>query len=151
MKNFVLGLAVTGFVLAGAQAKVEEKVPANQAAVNLIGDYVIESAETSGQKEPDEAVVGTLLHITEDRILVEDKDHKSTPYIATYELDKNKKPWAITMTSVLEPTKGETAKGLIEKNGDQLRLVYALPGGAAPTGFKTKDNQRLLVLKAATK
>lgn len=152
MKIFVLGLAVTGLILAGVQAKVEEKSPVNQSApVNLIGDYVIESAEKDGQKQPDDVIVGTLVHITEDRVLIEDKDHKSTPYIAAYELDKNKQPWVITLTGLLAPTKGETAKGLIEKKGDQVRLVYALPGGQAPTEFKTKENQQLFVMKSAPK
>jgi uncharacterized protein (TIGR03067 family) len=152
MKTVVLSLAFAGLLLASVQAKVEEKKPADtKTAVNLLGDYTIVSGENDGQKVPDELIVGTLVHVTEDRILMEDKDHKSTPYIATYEVDTSKKPWSITMTSMLAPTKGETVKGLIEKDGEQLRLIYALPGGTMPKEFKTQEKQLLFVMKPVSK
>jgi hypothetical protein len=55
------------------------------------------------------------------------------------------------MTSMLAPTKGETVKGLIEKDGEQLRLIYALPGGAMPKEFKTQEKQLLFVMKPVSK
>ena len=39
------------------------------------------------------------------------------------------------------------AKGLIEKKGDTVKLIYALPGGETPTEFKTKEKQLMFVLK----
>jgi uncharacterized protein (TIGR03067 family) len=152
MMRYALAVVFAGVLLLGVHAKVEEKKPVDKnAPVNLIGDYVIVSGERDGQKEPDETIVGALLHITEDRILMEDRDHKSTPFIATYTLDTSKKPLVITMTSMLPPMKGDTLRGLIEKEGDQVRLIYALPGGEMPAEFKTKEKQVLVVTKLATK
>jgi hypothetical protein len=46
------------------------------------------------------------------------------------------------------PTKGEKARGLIEKRGNTVKLIYALPGGDMPTSFeKTIDKQMMFVLK----
>ncbi len=49
--------------------------------------------------------------------------------------------------------KGEevTAKGLIEKDGDTVKLIYALPGGEMPTEFKTKEKQLMFVMKNENK
>ena len=75
-----------------------------------------------------------------------DKDKKET-FAATYTLDPGKTPCAITMTGTTGPQKGEAARGLIKKQGDTVTLIYALPGGAAPTAFKTREKQMMFVLK----
>jgi hypothetical protein len=51
------------------------------------------------------------------------------------------------MTSRVESSAGEIARGLIQKEGDTVRLVYALPTGETPTGFKTKEKQLMFVMK----
>jgi len=140
-------LAFAALILVGMQAKIEENKTTDKNALALTGDYLIVSGEKYGQKEPDDRIVGTLVHFTDDRIFVEDRDHKSTPYIADYTLDTSKTPCVITMTKLLEPNKGETVRGLVERDGDQLRLIYALPGGDMPKEFKTKDKQLMFVMK----
>ena len=67
---------------------------------------------------------------------------------ATYTLDTSKSPWVIHMTSTA-PTEGQKADGLIEKKGNEIRLIYALPGrgASAPTEFKTQKGQQMFVLK----
>ena len=47
----------------------------------------------------------------------------------------------------LEQKAREFAKGLIEKEDDTVRIIYALPGGDLPTEFRTKDKQLLFVMK----
>jgi hypothetical protein len=54
------------------------------------------------------------------------------------------------MTSTA-PTKGEKTAGVIEAEGDMLRICYALPGGQTPTEFKTTDKQQCFVLKRKAK
>ena len=39
------------------------------------------------------------------------------------------------------------AQGLIEKDGDTVKLIYALPGAQAPTEFKTKSKRLMFVMK----
>ena len=51
------------------------------------------------------------------------------------------------MTSTLAPVKGEVAHGLIEKDGDTVKLIYAIRGGAAPDDFTTEENQLMFVMK----
>jgi hypothetical protein len=51
------------------------------------------------------------------------------------------------MTSRVEGYAGEVARGLIQKEGNTVRLVYALPEGEIPTEFKTKEKQLMFVMK----
>jgi uncharacterized protein (TIGR03067 family) len=152
MTKFTVPLVFAILVFAGGQTRSADNQPGDRnAPLNFIGDYTIVAGEKYGQKEPDDLIVGTQVHFTGDRVSVEDKDHKSTPYIATYVVATDKKPYVITMTSLIDPTKGEVVKGLIEKDGDQVRLIYALPGSEPPTEFKTKDKQLMFVMKSTTK
>jgi uncharacterized protein (TIGR03067 family) len=117
-------------------------------ANELIGRYQLVSGEKDGQPIPDERIKGSTMRIAANAMTTFDKDEKEV-YVATYELDTSAKPWRITMTAKVAPDKGEGAKtsGLIEKNGDTIKLVYALPGGKTPTEFKAGDKQQLFVLK----
>jgi hypothetical protein len=47
-------------------------------------------------------------------------------------------------------TKREVAQGLIEKNGDMVKLIYAVPGGTAPDDFTTEDKQLMFVMKKSS-
>jgi hypothetical protein len=53
------------------------------------------------------------------------------------------------MTAKVAPDKSEEsqAQGLVEKNGNMVKLVYALPGGKPPTSLKAGDKQQMFVLK----
>jgi uncharacterized protein (TIGR03067 family) len=115
-------------------------------AADLVGVYFIESGERDGNAEPPERVEGSMVRFSEDRVVVTDKQSKEL-YGAEYRLDTSEKPWKITMTSKLAPEEGRVAKGLIEKSGDRIRLVYSLPGGKPPTDFHTSDRQLMFVMK----
>ncbi|MHB1558302.1 MAG: hypothetical protein ACYC61_12650, partial [Isosphaeraceae bacterium] len=77
-----------------------------------------------------------------------DKEKKEL-YSATYRLGSNENPVDIVMTSKVEGSAGEEARGLIKKVGETLHLIYALPTGEIPTGFKTKEKQLMFVMKKA--
>jgi uncharacterized protein (TIGR03067 family) len=120
----------------------------NNGHMKLNGDYMIVAGEREGQKEAPERIQGDWVRFTGDTITVMDKDKKET-YSATYTIDSSKKPCVITMTETKGPNKGEKARGLIEKRGNTIKLIYALPGGEAPTGFDgTKAKQLMFVLKS---
>ncbi len=137
-------------MLGGPAAWAAEKVTPKDAAAALVGGYTVVSGEKYGEKEPAERVEGTSVRFTEDRIIVTDKD-KTEVYGSQYTLDTSESPYRITMTSKLGPSEGKIAKGLIEKKGDTLRLIYALPDGEAPTEFKTKAKQLMFVMKNTKK
>jgi uncharacterized protein (TIGR03067 family) len=122
----------------------------NSPATKLNGGYTIVSGERDGKGLPEAEVQGIVVRFSDGTVTVTDKDNKET-YAATYRLDPSKKPCAITMTSTQAPTKGEVAQGLIEKNEDTVRIIYALPGAKPPTGFKTKQKQLMFVMKNLNK
>jgi uncharacterized protein (TIGR03067 family) len=113
---------------------------------SLVGRYDIVDGEKEGTKEPAERIKGTTVTITKDSIVVADKEKKEI-YTSFYKLDSTTNPCSITMTSRVESSAGEIARGLIQKEGDTVRLVYALPTGETPTGFKTKEKQLMFVMK----
>jgi uncharacterized protein (TIGR03067 family) len=113
---------------------------------DLVGHYVIVAGERDGAKEPEDRIKGTSVTFTKDSVVVADKDKKEV-YSATYKLNATTNPCDITMTSRVESSAGEIARGLIQKEGDLLRLIYALPTGEIPSGFKTKEKQLMFVMK----
>ena len=144
------GLAVLLLCGLRGSSQSEGDPGAGGRAGKLVGTYAIVSGEKDGMETPDQRVKGTTVRITEDAIVVTDKDSKQT-YAATYKLDTGKKPWTITMTSAASPEKGQTVRGLVERKGDTIRLIYALPGGTVPTSFKTKEKQMMFILKEMKK
>lgn len=115
-------------------------------AKKIAGRYQIVSGEKFGVKVPEKDFDGSVVVFTTDAIVMTDKDQKQS-YAATFKLEPGEKHCRITMTSTLAGNQGQTARGLVEKQGDTLRLIYALPGGDEPTEFRTKDKQLLFVLK----
>ncbi len=119
---------------------------------SLVGQYIITSGEKEGTKEPEERIKGTTVTFTKEKVIVADKDKKEI-YSATYKLDTTTTPCQITMTSQVKDSEGETARGLIQKDKDDdkvVRLIYALPTGETPREFKTKEKQLMFVLKKET-
>jgi uncharacterized protein (TIGR03067 family) len=114
----------------------------------LVGRYVIIAGEKDGMKEPDERIHGTTVVFTKDTIVVADKAKKEI-YSASYTLETTTNPCDITMTSRAASSAGEIARGLIQKEGDQVRLIYALPTGEIPSGFHTREKQLMFVMKKA--
>jgi len=144
-----LGLASLLFA-SGPVCSEEKAREKKDSKPRLAGLYTIVSGEREGQKEPEERIKGVTVRFTDDTIIVTDKDKKET-YVATYKVDWSKKPGLITMKAVKAPEKDEIARGLIEKQGDTVRLIYSLPGGDMPTSFKTNKKQLMFVLKAVQK
>lgn len=140
-----IGFAALALALTLTRAGAEDR----SSGMKLVGGYTIVAEEKFGQRVPHEQLPSAAVRFTEDTITVTDKDKKET-YVATYKLDPGKKPWAITMVSKI-PKSGEEARGLIEKQGDTVRLIYALPGGATPTGFKTGEKQLMFTMKNLNK
>lgn len=130
-----LGLAVTPLV-ASAQSKPPKE---------LLGQYVITAGEDNGQKVP-QSETKQMVRITPETITVVDHQGKDI-YVAKYTLDTSSKPNKIAMTATGGPHVriGETAKGIIEQEGNIVRLAYAPTGGAVPTEFSTKPESKQLM------
>jgi len=151
MVSFDLTVGLGLLVLASSMAMVQDagSKPAGSqkpcTPEDLVGRYVIVSGEKFGEKEPEERIKGTVVTFSKETVVVEDKDKKEL-YSATYKLDSTKNPSDIIMTSRVKESAGEIARGLIKREGDALHLIYALPTGEIPTGFKTREKQLMFVM-----
>ena len=141
-------ITLVALAVVAIQAKADEPTKTSQAARELVGRYQLVSGEKDGHSIPPDRIKGSTMRIAANAMTTFDKDEKEV-YVATYELDTSTRPWRITMTAKVAPDKGEGSKasGLIEKNGDTVKLIYALPGGKTPSEFKAGENQQLFVLK----
>jgi uncharacterized protein (TIGR03067 family) len=148
MLRFLLTLGAAALSSAAVFAFSDQgKAGDKNAAAQLAGNYSIVAGEREGQAESPEHIRGDTVTFTDSTVTVTDKDKKET-YVAGYTIDSSQKPWVIVMTEKSGPTKGEKARGLIERRGNTVKLIYALPGGDMPTGFdKTKPKQLMFVLK----
>jgi uncharacterized protein (TIGR03067 family) len=129
----------------GSTAAKVDKIDSSD---TLVGRYIIVAGEKNGLKEPEERIQGTIVVFTKDSVVVTDK-HRKEIYSASYTLKTTTNPCDIIMTSRAESSAGEIARGLIQKEGDKVRLIYALPTGEIPSGFKTKGKQLMFVMKKA--
>ena len=120
----------------------------------LDGAYTIVSGERDGKAIPEAELKGATFRFALGTAVAKDKDSNEF-FAATYVLDTGKKPWAVTLRSMVPegtdagstPVKPEMMSGLVKKDDDTVTFIHARPGGAAPKEFKTKDGQEMLVLK----
>lgn len=136
-----------------AHARADERTTAESRAEDLVGTYTITAGEKNGKSLPREHFEGVKVRIATNAITTFDKDKKKV-YAATYVLDTKRKPWRIKMTATItadEGGKGTVAEGMIEKEGTTVKLIYALPKGSAPIGFKTGDKQQMFTLERSSK
>lgn len=147
MKFIVRTLCVAAAILAATIAQSGEKKSKPLSSKDLVGTYVIIGGEHEGKPLPDRDL-GNTVTFTKNTIVTTDKTKKEA-FAAKYHLHANESPVTIHMTSTA-PVKGQKVKGIIKKEGDVVTLIYAQPGGATPTEFKTKEKQLLVRLKKQT-
>ena len=112
----------------------------------LEGTYAIVGGEKNGKAIPREEIEGAVVVFKDGKIIGSDKNKKEF-FSATYVVDATAKPMKISMTNTSPNTAEVKSTGIVEVNGDAVRLCYNLPGGDVPTDFKTKDRQHCFVLK----
>ena len=113
----------------------------------LDGQHQIVAGERDGKALADADVKGTTFRFTGDKVVGATKD--GTEFLnADYTLNCDKTPCVIVMKLTSGTDKGKELKGLVERTGDTIRIIYAGPGAEAPTEFKTKQNQAMYTLKA---
>jgi uncharacterized protein (TIGR03067 family) len=108
------------------------------------GGYTIASGERDGKPIPAERIKDAIVRLTGGRIVGTDRDRVEL-LVATYTLDTEKTPWALELRHYEAPD--QLSSGLVKKDGNVLTIIFALPGGAAPTEFKTKEKQVMFVLR----
>jgi uncharacterized protein (TIGR03067 family) len=119
------------------------------ATQKIDGTYSVVAGERDGKPMADADVQKCIVKITASAISGTDKDGKEF-LNATYAMDETKQDAAgKTCHIIMKTSDGKAYQGMCEKTADGLKVVYQMAGGEAPTEFKTKEKQVLLVLKAA--
>jgi uncharacterized protein (TIGR03067 family) len=148
MLRKIVVLGVAALLITAARAPADQSA---KSSANLTGEYKIVQEERDGQRVSADQFQDSWVNITDDTITIMDKN-KTEKWSANYKLDSSRKPCMITLTEKAGPNKGETVRGIAEKEGDTVKIIFAMPGGPAPTSFDaTKEKQKLLVLKRENK
>jgi uncharacterized protein (TIGR03067 family) len=152
MKNtytLLLALVILGTVALADDERKDAKLD----ELGLFGSYQIVACNKGTEKIDAEKFRGITVRIASNTITTFDDNNKEI-YSATYELDKDTKPWRIMMTATMTPIdakddSGRSSKaiGLIEKDSNLVKLIYALPGGNPPKSFNPEEKQHFFVLK----
>jgi len=141
-------LVVVG-IISVVMLRATASEPANdQDKSKLIGTWNVTAEEKDGRQQTAEAINGKSVKITANTITCQGKDGKSD-MAARYELDTSTKPWRIDLNCTEGEHKGKTVKGIVQLDGDTLRICHAKPDENAPTEFTTKENQCCFTLKRA--
>lgn len=112
----------------------------------LVGTWKYVSAEKNGEKIDKDRLKDQTVIITKEKLTLKGEQ----TFVMTYTLDAKKKPATIKMTMTESPFgAGATAEGIVDLDGDSLKICYAQQGAAAPKKFETKEgsNVHLFVLK----
>ena len=134
-------------VLVSAFAFVQLPVFAADEKPKLEGQHQVTAAERSGKPLGENDIKGITFRFVGEKVAAATKDGNAF-LTAEYTLDAAKKPCVIVMKLTEGSDKGKELRGLVERTGDTIRVIYAAPGAEAPTEFKTKDNQVMYTLKA---
>jgi uncharacterized protein (TIGR03067 family) len=126
----------------------EDKKEAGLDPAKLVGTWNYVSAEKNGEKVPEDRLKMQSVIFTKDKLTLKSQDS----FVLKYTIDTKKKPATIDLEIVEGPfAVGEKTQGIIELNGDELKICYAVPGGPAPAKFDGKEGTKAhyMVLKRA--
>lgn len=135
-------VACVSFVgLATAEDKKATLDPAK-----LTGNWKITSGKKGGNELTDMAKQGTFVFSKDD---ISIKNGDNTLFVISYKLDTKTTPVNIDLEITKGPddgAKGSKAKGIIELNGDEIKLCYPPFGGERPKKFEGAGDYYYFVL-----
>jgi uncharacterized protein (TIGR03067 family) len=146
--RMAIRLAAAAVLVAGP-ALADEKKDSKFDAAKLVGKWDFVSGQKPGEKLDADRLKDQSVEITKETLTL--KGPAGT-FVMKYSIDAAKSPAALKLEITEAPFgAGTKADGIIEFDGDNLKLCYADPGEPAPTSFevKEKDKARSFVLKKA--
>ena len=146
----LLLVMLAGFLAAAPVGAVadrppKKKLPAQQAADNLQGTWVIVSMQLNGQQFPKLPVQDVKLSITAGKII--SVQNGKIVSEATYKVDNTKNPKQIQSTVIQGPEKGKVSVVIYSLEGGTLKLGATTEAKQPPKGFGAKDCQIVIVFK----
>jgi uncharacterized protein (TIGR03067 family) len=109
----------------------------------LTGNWLVASAELSGEALPEKATSTMRLNIAGDKYAF--TEGKSLDR-GDLKIDATKKPKEMDIIGVEGPNKGKTYLAIYELKGDTLRICYDLGGKSRPSEFATKKGAALFLV-----
>jgi uncharacterized protein (TIGR03067 family) len=134
-----LSVGLFGFLLC-APARAEEKDKKFDPE-KMVGKWEFVSGEKEGTKSNADALKGSV-EITKDTLTIKGGEEGKDVFPMKYKLDLKASPVTITLDGTDGLVKDMTVKGIVEFDGDKLKLCYALPGEDFPKEFKTKEGSK---------
>lgn len=112
----------------------------------LEGQHQIVAGERDGKPMDEATIKGCTFRFAGEKVTAATKDGTAF-LVGECTMDSTKKPCTIVIKVTEGSDKGKELRGLVERNADTIRIIYAAPGAEAPTEFKTKQNQAMYTLK----
>jgi len=128
-----------------AQTYLFSADPAERSKVE--GQHAIIAVERDGRARDEANFKGSTLRFSDGKLVGANKDGAEF-MTADYTLNDDKNPSAVTLKVTSGSNKGKELQGLIDRNDNTIRLIFANPGGDRPTEFKTRENQTMYTLRA---
>ena len=129
-----LGLALVVVLAAPADDK-KEKLSIDPA--KLVGEWAYVAGVRAGEKVPQDHLAGTVTFGKDTVTVPADKDSK---FLMEFKIDTSKTPATIDLNIKDGPVKEGKAVGIIELNGDTLKLCYTIQGNRPEKFESTKEN-----------
>jgi uncharacterized protein (TIGR03067 family) len=132
----LLALGVLFLALPAVRSEDNKLDPAK-----LIGTWTYVSGEKNGEKVPEANLKAGSVIIAKDKITLKGE---MGDFILKYKLNPAKSPCTIAMEITEGPAgQGSMADGIIDVQGDHLKICYPAMGGATPTEFAAKKDSGL--------
>jgi uncharacterized protein (TIGR03067 family) len=115
----------------------------------LVGNWTFVAGVKGGDKMAAEALKDMKVIFAKDTLTLKSGD---VSFVMKYEVDPKQNPAGIKLEITEGPVGvGSKSAGIIELNGDELRICYAAMGGDAPKTFESKagSQDHLFTLKRA--
>jgi uncharacterized protein (TIGR03067 family) len=146
-------LLVFLFLAAGLLIAADDKKDdaAKKDLEKLQGEWVMDSHEFNGEKQPEERVKDYKRTVKAERFTVTLAD--KTIVEGTFTLDASKKPKTIDITLETGDDKDKKMLGIYEIDGDTYKVCIGAPGIDRPTEFVSKpdSSHALTTWKRVTK
>lgn len=144
----------TGNLALGDDAKKPAQKPAEAkgATAAILGTWEVTAGNKAGNAIGDEAKMGEYV-ITKDTITIMGEDNKPM-FVIKYTLDEKQKPVALDMEITEGPipeVKGQKALGILEVQGEELKIAYDPMAKERPKDFKGESAYAFTLKKKAAK
>ncbi len=117
-----------------------------KATTDLSGEWKIISVESNGEIKSGAAISMDKVKFDKTKLYLGEGEFA---FVMNYKVDASKRPHPVVLSIASSPFGSDTTPhdGLVALNGDEMKLIYAKPGEAAPTEFKAPEGKGYRYMK----